>query len=578
MIELCEYSDQLHAEKYRGRNESFEQFVYRVAGALSDSQEHYHQLVDIIGEGRFLPAGRVQASAGSPKEVTGNNCNVCGTIKDSLDHKGGILDNHWESIITMKYGAGIGMNFSTIRPRGDNIVTLDSKASGPVSYMSMWDAGCMTIKSAGHRRGAMMAVLNIDHPDILEFIRCKENRDQLTCFNISIGMTDDFMKALEEDSYFNLKFKGKTYERVKARPLWDLVMQNAYDWSEPGILFLDTINRMNNLWYCEKIMATNPCGEQPLPPYGSCLLGSFNLVQYLDQMNPDYPSLNDRYKLDLQKLRNDVYPVVRAYDLLIDKMHYPIPAQKDDAVEKRRMGLGLTGVANAIEALGVDFSYGSSGFLEALTSVMIVLKRASYDASVELAKEKGPFLRYDKTKYMQSGFIESLEEDTRTPIELSGVRNSHLLSIAPTGTISICANNVSSGIEPVLYYECDRTIQTFDGSSIARVEDYGKKYLGVNGKLAKDVTIDEHLAVQEIAQKYCDSAVSKTINFRPSQHSDDFYSTTFKDIYLKAWKMGLKGITVHNEEGKRAGIFTEVKPEESVACGIDPKTGRGGCE
>ena len=262
MIELCNFSDQLHAEKYRGASESFPESIRRMAYAMGDNTEHAEKLVDILGNQRFCPGGRIQQAAGSPRRVTANNCNVSRTIKDTLGGRGGILDSHWEAIMTMKYGAGIGMNFSTIRPRGAWIKTMETKASGPISYMHMWNTGCNTIRSAGHSRGAMMAVLNIDHPDIMEFIRCKQNEHELTCFNISIGMTDEFMRALEDDGMFNLRFGGKVYEKVKARPLWEIVMRNAWDWSEPGILFLDRINEWNNLYYCETIAATNPCGTR----------------------------------------------------------------------------------------------------------------------------------------------------------------------------------------------------------------------------------------------------------------------------------------------------------------------------
>ena len=261
MIQLSEFSDNLHTLKYRGPGESFREAVNRWAGALSDNSAHFNALQDIFGSQRFLKGGRCQSAIGSPRRVTPYNCYVSGAIKDTLVGRGSITDSFVEALRTMQMGGGIGFDFSSIRPRGDIIKSLDSKASGPVSFMDIFNSGCHTIRSAGHRRGAMMAVLRVDHPDIMEFIRCKQNETELTAFNISVGVTAAFMEALKKDDTYPLKFKGRTYDKIKARPLWEMIMQNTWDWSEPGVLFIDRINEMNNLWYCESIHATNPCGK-----------------------------------------------------------------------------------------------------------------------------------------------------------------------------------------------------------------------------------------------------------------------------------------------------------------------------
>jgi len=415
-----------------------------------------------------------------------------------------------------------------------------------------------------------MAVLRVDHPDIVEFVRCKQNETALTGFNISLGITDAFMKAVKEDCMFPLRFKNRVYDKIKARPLWDMVMQNAWDWSEPGSLFLDTINRMNNLYYCEDIAASNPCGEQPLPPYGACLLGSFNLCSYVGERAGD-----TKWSFNEEQLKEDIPHVVRAMDNVVDLADYPLDDQRDEALSKRRMGLGVTGLANAVEAI-TGCEYGSPVFLEMETTILTIIRDGCYAASVQLAKEKGAFPLFEKEFYCKGAFITTLPTSIQKDIYDHGIRNSHLLSIAPTGTISLCANNVSGGIEPVLRYQTDRTIQTFDGPTTVTVEDYGVKYFGVRGKKADTCTLGEHLGVQQVAQSLVDSAVSKTINFVPSKGGTDFYKKDYQDLFFKAWEGGLKGITVHNEEGKRAGLFSPEKDTEGT-CEIDAVTGRKDC-
>lgn len=556
-------SEEVHAMKYRGEGESFSESCARFANALSDSPEHFRPLYNILLNMRFLGGGRTQAAIGSPRKVTAFNCFVSGTIEDSMDD---IMAKAAEAATTMRLGGGIGYDFSTLRPRGDTIVSLDSKSSGCVSFMGIFNAVCDTISSAGHRRGAQMGVLRVDHPDVEEFIRSKQNEDRLRAFNISLGITDEFMRAVQNDAMFDLKFNGRVYKQVHAPSLWDEIMRSTWDWAEPGVLFIDRINDMNNLQYCETIAATNPCGEQPLPPYGACLLGSFNLTAYL-------------YKgegltgFDYEQLMEDIPHVVRAMDNIHDKTFFPLEAQAEESKLKRRMGLGVTGVANTGEILG--FEYGSPAFLEWFEGVLKLIRDHVYIASAYLAEEKGAFPMYTE-EYLETPFIKSLSEDVQECIALYGIRNSHLLSIAPTGTISLAANNISSGIEPVFTHTYDRTIQTFDGEKVERVTDYAFREFGVKGKTASECTAQEHLSVLALSQKYVDSSVSKTINVSP-----DMPWGAFKAIYMDAWTSGCKGCTTFNSGGKRFGILNEVKEEEpeegAKACYIDPATGVKEC-
>jgi len=527
-----------------------------------------------------MGGGRTQAAVGNPRKVTAFNCYVSGTINDSMED---IMAKATEAAETMRMGGGIGYDFSTLRPRGDRIVSLDSKSSGPISFMGIYDAICRTIASAGHRRGAQMGVLRVDHPDIEEFIRAKQNDHALKGFNISVGVTDEFMRAVESGSMFSLKYEGKTYKQVHAPSLWEEIMRSTWDWAEPGILFIDRINEMNNLYYCETIAATNPCGEQPLPPYGACLLGSFNLTKYIV-----FSTELGAY-FDYELFKHDIPIVVRAMDNIHDETIFPLEAQALESRNKRRMGLGLTGVANAGEVLG--FPYGSKEFNEWFVEIMSVFSEYCYWASVDLAKEKGPFPLFDAEFYGASAFVRTLPMDLQEAIKTHGIRNSHLLSIAPTGTISICADNVSSGIEPVFSHSYDRTVQHFDGPVIEKVTDYGYREWGVKGKTANECTAIEHLTVLAIASRFVDSAVSKTINVSPNMPWDEF-----KDIYMKAWHYGCKGVTTFNSGGKRYGILNDSstdtssvgdsdssssvagEEDEILACFIDPLTGNKTCE
>ena len=550
-------SEEIDATKYRQTGEDFYSKVVRIAESLKDTPDHFENFKDALRHLRFLPAGRVQNAMGAARQTTAYNCFVSGTIEDSMDS---IMGRATDAAETMRRGGGIGYDFSRLRPRGDRIKSLDSRASGAVSFMQIYDAVCQTIASSGHRRGAQMGVLRIDHPDIEQFITAKNDGTSLTGFNISVGVTDEFMKCLKDKKPFPLQFDGKVHEEVDPAALWDMIMRSTWDWAEPGVLFIDTINRMNNLYYCETIEATNPCGEQPLPPYGACLLGSFNLTKYVTEG-----------EFDFSLFTNDIHNVVRAMDNVIDRTIYPLKEQEKEAKNKRRMGLGVTGLANAGELCGMP--YASSEFMKFTAKVLKILRDYSYAASSTLAQEKGSFPLYKQDKYIEGEFFKTLAPWVQEQIKENGLRNSHLTSIAPTGTISLTADNVSSGIEPPFSLYYDRTIQEFDGHQIQRVEDYAFRH-GVEGRTANDISADEHLSVLSLVSKYIDSAVSKTCNVGSNVNFDEF-----KELYFNAWKQGCKGITTFRADGKRYGILNEVKEEPKVeACFIDPATGQRECE
>lgn len=571
-------SQQIHKDKYRLKGETFDQSMQRIASALSDNSAHNHRLSDILLHQRFLPAGRIQTGAGTDKATTLFNCFVSGDIDDSFVGPGGIMDRAKEAAQTMRMGGGVGYNFSSLRPRGDLIRSLDSQSSGPVSFMDIYDAVCRTVSSSGHRRGAQMGILSVDHPDIEEFVRAKRNSHKLTGFNISVGITDEFMSAVRSDSQFDLRFGGRVYKSIRAKALWDEIMQSTWDYAEPGVLFLDRINQMNNLWYAENINATNPCSEQPLPAFGACLLGSFNLVRYVE------PSMEDlgRNVFNYALFARDIFDVVRAMDNAIDVSQYPLVEQKDEAHSKRRMGLGITGFANASEILG--WQYASQNSLKFLEAVCAYLRDFTYRASIELARERGAFPLFDKDKYLEGKFIQTLPDYIKENLYEVGIRNSHLTSIAPTGTISIVADNVSSGIEPPFNLEYTRTIQTFDGPTKEVVTDYAYNKYKIMGKTADKCSVDEHLAVLTTSQRYIDSAVSKTVNVGANVTFDEF-----ENIYMKAYQAGAKGLSTFRINGLRAGVLESTPAaaaaevvempteEEPLFCTRDPLTGERSC-
>lgn len=562
--------DRTHAEKHRLPGESFREAANRISSSLKDNDEHFHQFRDILLDMRFAGGGRIQAAMGAGRNTTAYNCFVGGMIDDSfVDGEGSIMQRAKEAATTMRMGGGLGNNFSTLRPNGALIKRLGSHSAGPLPFIRIFDSIGRATSSSGHRRGAQMAVMDISHPDIFDFIHAKQNRDQFTGFNFSIGVTDEFMEAKYAGKPFALQFNGETYREVDPAELWDLAMRSTWDWGEPGVLFLDTINAWNPLYYCEVLRATNPCGEQPLPPFGACLLGSFVLPRYIRL------AFGGGFAFDWDQLEQDIPHVVRALDNVVDRSKYPLPQQESEAKSKRRMGLGVTGLANAIEALG--FPYGSPQFVQFEALVLEKIRDHAYAASAKLAKEKGSFPAYDPTLYQAGKFFQTLSSWVQELIQQNGLRNSHLLSIAPTGTMSFTLDNVSSGIEPVFSYEQERDILDAHGKRTERVLDYGVNYFGVNGKRCDDVTIDEHLAVLATAAKRVDSAVSKTCNVSPLLPWDEF-----KKVYDRAWEMGCKGITTFNPAGKRFAVLRSIDTgpviESNASCTFDPASGRKSCE
>lgn len=538
----------------------------RVAKALSALEPEYEDEFYRALEGfQFIPAGRINAGAGTDRNVTLFNCFVMGTIPDSLT---GIMDALKEAAVTMQAGGGIGYDFSTLRPAGAPVRGVAADASGPLTFMDVWDAMCKTIMSAGVRRGAMMATMRCDHPDIVKFVDAKRDPLRLRNFNVSVLVTDEFMEAVRLDKPFDLRFGGKVYKTVSARGLWDHIAQATYAYAEPGVIFIDRINQDNNLSYCETIAATNPCGEQPLPPYGACLLGSVNLCAMLD----------DDYQIDRNKLRRTVRTAVRMMDNVVDVSKFPMPAQEAEAQAKRRIGLGVTGVGSALALAGIK--YGSDDAQAWLDDVMQFVAVEAYQASIDLAKEKGAFPLFDAEKFLASGNMRKMPEHIREQVRQHGIRNALLTSIAPTGTISLYAGNVSSGIEPMFALGYDRKVTQKDGSKTTQsVTDYAvdkwrRDYPGqdlpdsfVTAQTLKPI---DHVRMQAVAQRWVDSSISKTINCPEDISFDDF-----KDVYTAAWELGCKGCTTYRPN-EVTGSVLEAKPEEGAACEmrVDPKSGQ----
>jgi ribonucleoside-diphosphate reductase alpha chain len=501
----------------------------------------------------FLPAGRILAGAGSGRDVTLFNCFVMGRIDDDLTS---IFENVKQAALTMQQGGGIGHDFSTLRPKGAPVKSIGADASGPVSFMDVWDAMCRTIMSAGARRGAMMATLRCDHPDIEAFIDAKADPARLRNFNLSVLVTDAFVKAVRADAPWDLVFGGHVYRTVSARALWDRLMRATYDYAEPGVVFIDRINAQNNLAYCETISATNPCGEQPLPPYGACLLGSLNLARLV--VDPFTP----RARLDTQRLAALVPLAVRFLDDVIDISRYPLEAQAAEAKAKRRIGLGVTGLADALIMLGVR--YGAPEAVALARGWMAEIEAAAYRTSAALAREKGAFPLYDAVAFAARPVMARLPQDVREAVAAHGLRNGLLTSIAPTGTISLLAGNVSSGIEPVFSFKAERRILGAGGeTSVTVVEDHAhalfRRQFGAAAALppafvtAETLTPHEHLAMQAAVQAHVDSSISKTINCPAGISFEDF-----KSIYLDAYDQGLKGCTTYRPNPVTGAVLTPV--------------------
>ena len=531
--------------------------IARALASVEKDSDHWEGVFyDALEDFKYLPAGRITAGAGTARSVTLFNCFVMGTIPDSM---GGIFDMLKEAALTMQQGGGIGYDFSTIRPKGAGVKGVAADASGPLSFMDVWDAMCRTIMSAGSRRGAMMATMRCDHPDIEDFITAKSDPTRLRNFNVSVLITDAFMAAVKADASWDLSFEGTVCKTVDARQLWNRIMRSTYDYAEPGVIFIDRINAMNNLAYCETISATNPCGEQPLPPYGACLLGSVNLARLVNE------PFSETAHLDEDALDHLVAIAVRMMDNVVDTSRFPLEAQRQEALSKRRIGLGVTGLADAL--LMVGQRYGSDEAARLTGQWLKQIARAAYLASAQLAKEKGAFPLFDADKFLSSGAMQAMDDDVCAEIRKNGIRNALLTSIAPTGTISLYAGNVSSGIEPVFAYAYTRKVLQKDGTRTEEeVVDYavqmwrdrfGDADLPDYFVNAQTLPPGDHVKMQAAAQEWIDSSISKTINV-----PEDIDFEAFKNVYLQAYETGCKGCTTYRPNAVTGSVLSvsEEKP------------------
>jgi ribonucleoside-diphosphate reductase alpha chain len=576
-------SRQIWERKYRfkkgnGASESsIEESWRRLARAVAQGEaksaraEWEARFYDALSGFEFLPAGRIWAGAGTGRSVTYFNCFVMGRIEDDM---ASIFENVKEAALTMQQGGGIGHDFSTLRPKGAVVKGVGADASGPVSFMDVWDAMCRTIMSSGARRGAMMGTLACDHPDIEDFIEAKADPARLRNFNLSVLISDAFMEAVEKGAIWPLTFGGKVYKRVPARQLWDKIMRSAYDYAEPGVIFIDRINRENNLNYCETIRATNPCGEQPLPPHGACLLGSINLAQLIRE------PFTEAAHLDEIRLAELVTVAIRMLDAVIDVSNFPLDVQRMEAQAKRRIGLGVTGLADAL--IFCRLGYGSAKAAEVAGRWMALIEQAAYRASAGLAAEKGTFPLYDAARFAETAAFNRLDEETQALITQHGLRNGLLTSIAPTGTISLLAGNVSSGIEPVFDFTYERRILERDGSAHHEtVEDYAyaefRRLFGPKAALpdyfvtTQNLSPAQHLRMQAAMQRHVDASISKTVNC-----PEDLSFEAFKELYRDAYRLGLKGCTAFRPNAVTGSVLaaspagaseaaaTEDEPAEAV--------------
>src|SRR5579862_2677801 len=571
MVTVASISQQIWDMKYRLKGPSgepvdktIEDTWRRVAGACAvpekDPALWTERFYAAMSDFRFLPAGRVVAGAGAARDVTLFNCFVMGAIPDDM---GGIFAHLREAALTMQQGGGIGYDFSTLRPRGAYVKGVGADASGPLSFMDVWDAMCRTIMSAGYRRGAMMATLSCEHPDIEAFIEAKHEPGRLRMFNLSVLVTDAFMQAVAEDAPWQLSFGGpgetKTVAKViPARELWEKIMRATYAYAEPGVIFIDRINRRNPLYYCEEIHATNPCGEQPLPPYGACLLGSLNLARFVEE------PFTLQARLDTARLAEIVPDAVRMMDNIVDISRFPLELQRQEALQKRRIGLGITGLADALVMCGLR--YGSREAVAATEAWLGLIEREAYLASTALAAEKGPFPLFDKDKYLAGETVAALDDEVKAAIAQHGIRNALLTSVAPTGTISLFADNVSSGIEPVFSFRYTRNVLMPDGTRREEeVTDYAyrlfRRLKGDSAPLpdyfvdAQTLAPEDHLVMQAAVQRHIDSSISKTINVPV-----DIPFARFKDVYVQAYAMGCKGCTTYRPNEVTGSVLT-ARPE-----------------
>jgi len=553
-------------EKYTCQSEtSIAEVQQRVARALASVETdplHWEPVFLQTLQHGFIPGGRINAAAGTGLQTTLINCfvqPVADSISGSVDGRPGIYVALQEAAETMRRGGGVGYDFSALRPKDALVKSTGSNASGPVSYMRIFDASCETVESAGSRRGAQMAVLRVDHPDIIEFIRAKRD-GSLRNFNLSIGISDAFMQAVQTDADWALVHGAQPganwnnavlradgrwlYTTVRARELWQLLMQSTYDFAEPGVLFLDRINADNNLHYCETLQATNPCGEQPLPDYGCCCLGSINLCALVQQ------PFTAKAHLAYERLPELVANAVRMLDNVLDLTHWPLPQQRQEALRKRRIGLGFTGLGDALLMLGQ--SYGSERACQTAAQMAQTLRDAAYRASVQLAQEKGAFPLFQAEAYLSgTSFATRLPPELQTAIRQHGLRNSHLLCVAPAGTISLAfADNVSNGIEPVFAWQTRRRKR--ETGEVWReyvVEDhayrcyrhlFGQQTLPPYFVTALDLSAQQHLNLVAAVAPYVDAAISKTVNVAADYPFEDF-----QQLYWRAWESGLKGLTTY---------------------------------
>lgn len=585
--------------KYRYRlgnaiiDQNIEDTWVRVAKACAQTEtktqrKHWSQaFYDILEGFQFIPGGRILAGAGTKHKVTLFNCFVMDIKEDSLR---GIFNALEEGALTLQQGGGVGYDFSVLRPHGDLIKKTGLSSSGPVSFMHIWDTTCGILLSTGARRGAMMGVMRCDHPDVVEFIEAKRDPSALRHFNVSILITDDFMTAVKEDRSWPLVFPTdaakqegemvyrqwgdsllpvpcRVYYRLPARELWNKIIQSAYAYAEPGVLFVDTINRFNNLYYREQIHATNPCGEIPLPAYGACNLGAINLTQFVTH------AFTPQAQLDWIKLEEVVSIAVRLQDNVINISHYPLPAQRRQAVGSRRIGLGLTGLADTLILL--NMTYGSPESLQFAEKVMRKIAEVSWLTSIELAQEKGP-CPFFKPEFLRGEFVKTLSDHIRKRLSFYGVRNSHHNTIAPTGTTSLVANNVSNGIEPIFKAKYARHVRRADGSSMTfNVESYAAKIWQDQGNTGlpphfidtHQLTPQAHLGMQASMQPYVDNAISKTINL-PA----DFPFESLANVYTQAYLLHLKGCTIFRPNFITGSVLEAQNDEDDAldrCCQID---------
>ena len=591
------------AEKYFKPGESsLEQLYGRVARALASVEkpelraEWEQKFLTNLHVGA-IGAGRIMSAAGTDIQATLINCFVqpVGDAIQGVDDEGypGIYEALREAAETMRRGGGVGYDFSRIRPKGAFVKGTHSIASGPCSYMNVFDQSCSTVESAGSRRGAQMGVLRIDHPDVAEFITAKRTPGRWNNFNVSVGVSDAFMQAVAEGTDWELVHKAKpgqkvldgggyqradglwVYRKLPARELWDTIMQSTYDFAEPGILFLDQIGRDNNLNYCEKIEATNPCGEQPLPPYGCCDLGPIILTNFV--RNP-FGAGGDA-AFDFDAFEQVVATQVRALDNVLDVTFWPLEQQRNESADKRRIGVGFTGLGNALTMLKLRYDREDGRAMA--TEIARRMRDAAYRASVELAKEKGAFPKFKADGYLAEGtFASRLPADIQADIRQHGIRNSHLLSIAPTGTVSLAfADNASNGIEPAFSWGYKRNKREADGSkSSYTVEDHAfRLYRSVvdstvssddTGKLpdyfvnALEMSAQDHVAMMEAVQPFVDTSISKTVNI-----PEDYPYDSFKDLYRQAWQAGLKGLATYRPNSILGAVLetTPAKKDEPAA-------------